>query len=104
MKLVIAMLTLFCVQAAAKGFSQNKVTISANKTAIREIFKSIEKQTDYRFLYHESNRLNNVKVSLDVKNMEVPDLLEQLLKNTAYSYRITTGKLILLSSTAAVFE
>ena len=53
MKLTALFLTVLCLQAAATGMAQETVTVSVRKTSLKKLFSIIQRQTSYRFLYHD---------------------------------------------------
>lgn len=104
MKMLIVLIMLCCLQVTATGFSQNTVTLSAKNIPIKSVFNLVEKQTGYRFLYHEDEKLNAIRVSIHVRNMSVNDVVVKLVRNTGYDFRITENRLILLQPVKSSFD
>ncbi len=50
MKITIILMFATCMQAAAKGYSQN-ITLSLKNASIEKLFKEVKKQTGYSFIY-----------------------------------------------------
>ena len=65
MKLTTLMLVVTLMQASAAGYSQ-KVSLSERNVPIENVFKEIEKQTGYVFLYE--NGIYKQRMSINVKN------------------------------------
>lgn len=102
MKLTTLLIILFTINVSAKGFGQEKVSIKAKKTEISTILSTIEKQTSYRFLYN--NDLDDIrdKVSLDVTNADISDVLNTLLSRTNLLYQRMANNLIVISLNPAI--
>ncbi|MBS1654553.1 MAG: SusC/RagA family TonB-linked outer membrane protein, partial [Bacteroidetes bacterium] len=102
MKLTTLLIILFTINVSAKGFGQEKVSIKAKKTEISTILSTIEKQTNYRFLYN--NDLDEIrdKVSLDVTNADISEVLNTLLSKTNLLYQRMANNLIVISLNPAI--
>jgi len=73
--------TVFIASVKATQAGEEKVTIVAKNVPLRDVFKSITKQTGYHLFY--SPEVVNVleRVSLEVKQQPVDDVLQSLLGN-----------------------
>lgn len=96
MKLTIALLLMACLQVSAKGWSQERITLKVNDTEIKKVLFAIEKKSDYRFLFTEDAIKGKPKVSLNVVNATVAEVLDKLLANTNVSYKILGTNLVVL--------
>ena len=54
MKIVVVLLTIACLQASANGYSQDRITLSMKDASFKEVLTQIQKQTSYRFIYHDN--------------------------------------------------
>ena len=86
---------IFCTFAYANtALSQNElketVTIQAENTQIKRVLSLIEKQVDYRFIYSSSAININKKVSLNVTNKKLEEVLNDLFKLIDIQYFIIT--------------
>src|SRR6185503_3472604 len=88
MKLTALLTLFFTLNVSANGFGQEKISLRVKKTAIEGVLRSIEKQTNYRFLYN--NNLDDIreKVSLNVKDADINDVLALLLEKTRLLYQV----------------
>src|SRR6478672_10818633 len=88
MKLTTLLTFFFTLNVAASGFGQNKISLKVKKTEIGGVLRSIEKQTNYRFLYND--KLDDIrdKVSLNVKEVNISEALDLLLENTRLKYEM----------------
>lgn len=92
MKITAFILLVCTLQVSAKGYSQS-ITLSEKEAPLDKVFKSIEKQTDYIFFYNVDWVKKTDKVSVEVKNMQLQQVLDLLFKNQPLAYSIT-GKMI----------
>src|SRR6185295_10974409 len=95
-KLTVVLVMLFCLQASADGFSQQKISLKFKKTEIAEILTSIEKQTNYRFLYNSQLTGLKQKVDLTVQDADLKQVLDQIFTNTDLSYEFLQNNLVII--------
>jgi TonB-linked SusC/RagA family outer membrane protein len=98
MKLTLLILTLFTAGSfAAENFSQvARVTLTADSSPFLEVLYSIEKQTDYLFVYDKSEVDLNKKVTVSAQNKPVTDVLRSLLRHTDLAYAIEGNNIMLM--------
>ncbi len=96
MKLTIALLLIACLQVSAKGWSQERITLKLNETEIKKVLFAIEKKSDYRFLFTEDAMKGKPRVSVNVVDATVSEVLDQILANTGVSYKILGSNLVVL--------
>ena len=94
MKLTAVFLIAACLQVGAKGFSQ-KVTVKENNVSLQKIFEAITQQTGYHFLYADEVLSNAKKVSLNLKNRSVEEVLNACLKDQHLGYVISDNTIII---------
>ena len=70
MRLTAAFLFIACLHIAAAGHGQDKITLNLKSVELRKVLLTIEKKTDYRFLFNEALLLNKPKV--DVEAVDKP--------------------------------
>ena len=99
MRLTVLALCLTVFQGLALTISaQNaKLNLKMEKSTIKQVLNSIEEKTDYYFLYN--SLLVNVeqKVSIDVTNESIGEVLAKVFSGTDIKYEIQ-GRQVLLSS------
>lgn len=87
MKLVIFLLTVACLQVSASATAQ-KITLNEKDAPLEKIFSDIKDQAGYNFFY-EHNCLNGTaKVTINVKDASLPDVLNLCLANQPLVYTI----------------
>lgn len=96
MKLTALLTLFFTLNVSATGFGQEKISLRVKKTAIEGVLRSIEQQTNYRFLYN--NNLDDIreKVSLNVKDAPIEEVLALLLEKTRLLYQEMDNNLIVI--------
>ncbi len=89
MKLTICLLLISSMFVSAKSFSQGaKLNLDYQQISIAELFKIIEEQSDYRFAYSQSRLNPEEKISIDVKNENLEQVLKTVLNQDKLSYTI----------------
>lgn len=98
MKLTTIFLFAMCLQVSANGYSQ-KVTLSLKNAPIEKLIREIRKQTGYFFLYKREQLINSPRVSIRLKETELPYALEQGLSGTPLTFKIVDQTIILMQRT-----
>lgn len=103
MKLSVLALFLFVgTMFATETYSQSrKVTIVANNISINKVLRSIEKQTDYLFVFNAKNVNLNKSVNVNMHNRSVAEVLDMILRDTDINYAMD-GKNIMLRKNSIV--
>jgi TonB-dependent starch-binding outer membrane protein SusC len=87
MKLTMILMTAALVQVNARAFSQ-KVTITGNDLTLKDVFSAIQKQTGYDFFYAHDLLNNANKVSLNIKEGSIGEVLALCFKGQPLTYSI----------------
>src|ERR1700754_3707644 len=82
MKLTSILMLVATLQVSAHVSGQGKVSLKLNQVEISKALHSIEKQGTFRFLYNSRLEAVSNKISLDVTNSEIRDLLNKLFIGT----------------------
>lgn len=96
MKLTVLLILLNVCQVMAKVNAQDKVTLSLNKVAINKILNTIEKQGYYRFVYNSNLKDLRQKISINVQDAAISDVLKNVLSGTGLFYNILADNLIVI--------
>src|ERR1044072_7923119 len=98
MKLTTVLLIIGCLHVSAKGLSQEeKVTLSLKNASIPQLFKSIEKITDYRFAYSNDILPRNFLVTIAVKETAVSTVLRSALAESGLRFNLIDNEVIVIS-------
>lgn len=94
MKMLSLLLSFACLQLAAKGYSQ-EITLSIKDVPLEKAFKEIEKQTPFHFFYSSEAIKLSHRVTIEVKNESLENVLKLCFNNQPISYSIE-DKLIIV--------
>jgi TonB-dependent starch-binding outer membrane protein SusC len=101
--LLFMKLTLFlsCVLSAnlvASAYSQNaRFNMEIKNQAVREVLKTIEKQSQFRFFYNDDFTDLDKMVTLTASDMSIDDVLSVVLNNTGVSYQVLENNFIVIT-------
>ena len=84
---------LFPVSMAAMGQNNGNFSLDLHNVTIKEVFKYIENRSEYVFLYSSDKNLLT-KVSVTVKEKNIIQILDEILKNTGLTYEIDGKQII----------
>ncbi|NCU03434.1 MAG: SusC/RagA family TonB-linked outer membrane protein, partial [Chitinophagaceae bacterium] len=101
MKLTMLLLTVACLHVSAHSYSQDRITLNMKTVELKKIFQAIEKSSDYRFLFDEGLVKGKPRVSLDVQNADINQVMAIILGNTGITYQVMSTKLVVLKESAA---
>ncbi|SDD90591.1 TonB-linked outer membrane protein, SusC/RagA family [Niabella drilacis] len=103
MKLCLALILATASQVAAHtGYSQGSVSLQLENARLSTILKTIQKRTDYRFVF--SNKLvdETGMVNIKVQNTPVLSLLPTILNGTGLEYQQMSDNLIVIREKVAI--
>ncbi|MDR0863840.1 MAG: SusC/RagA family TonB-linked outer membrane protein [Candidatus Symbiothrix sp.] len=90
-------LTVILLHAGMAVYSQTtKLSIRMNNVTVKDVFKKIEAQSEYRFFYNDDLNHVNKKVDIDVTNKPVETVLDEVLKNSDLTYQMMDNNLIII--------
>lgn len=79
-------------------YNQQNVTLKFTNAALVQVINAIREQSGYRFVYKDEMFSKNEKVSINVTNTPVKDVLDKLFRNTGLSYRFLSEELVVIFS------
>lgn len=95
MKLAAFIILIASMQVSARGIAQGNVTISLKDVMVTEVFKEIEKQTSFRFLYRDELVKKAGTVTVTVKNASVEEVLNLCFAKKALEYKIFNATIVI---------
>lgn len=99
MKMTVLLICVFSMQSFANpGHAQENITIKLENVSLKKAFKTIEKQTSFRFLYNDGVLPAGQNVNISVENTPAADLMKKLLENTPLSFKIIGNNLIVIAA------
>ena len=98
MKLTTILVLVFSLQVSANVYAQTKkFDLSLKNISVKDVLKTIESQSDFRFFYNDELSDVNRIVSIDMQDMPVEMVLSNLFNDTKVSYRVLDNNLIVIS-------
>lgn len=96
--ILLLFLSLFSIASFAVSYAQQKVfSFELANVTIKDVFSYIEQNSEFVFLYSNHNNISK-KVSLNVKDQTIDEVLNKLLQGTSVTYEID-GKQVVLKTT-----
>lgn len=99
---IFLLLFFVSVSVASNGYSQEildkRITLKANAQPFKRVLSEIEKSADIRFIYNSSLVKNESKVSLNVENSTLSDVLQKLLSPLHLNYKVSGRQIVLQKS------
>ena len=100
LKMVVLLICSFSLQSIANnGFGQDKITLKLENVSLKKVFKAIEKQSSFRFVYSDDAVPVNQKISINVQSEMVSEVMKKLLVKTALTFKLLSQNLIVISNT-----
>ncbi len=88
MKLTTILMLAFCLHTSAKGVAQQTITFSGREVSLENVFNAIKKQTSYRFFFNTDAIPRTTKVTIDVKNAPIEQVMHLALKDQPLTFAI----------------
>lgn len=92
---LLVSLTAFQIQANDGVPDLEKVSLVSEIATVKDILKEIERQTDYRFFYNHQRVDVARRISINVRDVSIPEALNEIFKNTSIGYKITGNHILL---------
>ena len=84
MKLKVLLICLLFISAT--GFSQEKISLKINNSPLQEVFKTIQKESGYRFFYSDDLVDINKQIDLVVKDKTIENIINELERQTNLTF------------------
>jgi len=87
----VMLFLLFCFQSVRADVRQDSsklFTLNIKNGTVRQVFTTIEQQSDYTIFYHDNAVDVTRKISINVSNQSINSVLDQLFKGTDNHYSI----------------
>ena len=106
MKMTVLLILLTTFQAVAGDANAQLVKIQMNQVFMPTVFKAIEKQSEFRFLYNYDLAALQKKITVNLEGKTVPTLLDNILLGTGLIYKQLENNLIVIipSESSEFFE
>ncbi|MGK6353185.1 SusC/RagA family TonB-linked outer membrane protein [Parapedobacter sp. DT-150] len=94
MQLVAILMTVAFIHVSAAGLAQ-QVTLSKERITLREVFREINRQTGYDYLWSADKVKTSTVVSVKAQDMPLESVLQQVLKDLPLSYTIENKTILI---------
>ena len=84
--------------SAAEVSKSNMITLEINKGTYSDVFKAIEKQSDYKFFYNSDQVDLTKTVEVKAEGSSIENVLNQVFKGTSITYRIVNNHVVLTNN------
>lgn len=103
MRLTVFLITLTCLQTfALSNYAQTqKLELKVTNATLTEVLDRIENQSDFFFFYNNKNVNLDSRLSLDLQDKTIKEVLNVLFAGTDISYTINNRQIILSGADAA---
>lgn len=88
MKLTTIIILATCLYTSAESEAQQTITFSGKEVSLEYVFNAIKKQTNYRFFFNTDMLSKTSKVTIDVKNAQVEQVMNMALKDQPLTFTI----------------
>ena len=101
LKLRSSLLSL-CMLTFIGGYSQTgQVNLNLKNASVKEFFKAIEKQTNYRFSYRDAEVNDNRGITISTNRKELKQVLVEELAKQGLGYTVSGNKIIIFPAKKA---
>ncbi|MCE5347349.1 MAG: SusC/RagA family TonB-linked outer membrane protein [Bacteroidales bacterium] len=98
MKLSVLLTCILSANLMASAYSQKaRFDLNINDQSIRDVFKTIENESEFRFFYNDEFTDLDRKLSFSITNKSIDDLMSLVLDNTSVGYKVLDNNLIVIS-------
>ncbi|HLZ88178.1 MAG TPA: SusC/RagA family TonB-linked outer membrane protein, partial [Puia sp.] len=103
-KLAILCVFALSIQSFARGYGQGNINLRLERTQLKKVFKAIEDQGFFRFVYKDEILPKDQRVSIVAREASVEEVLDKVLDRTGLSYHRLTDNLIVIIRAAGTGE
>ena len=101
MKITCTLIFTCLINISASVYSQNaKLNIDVQEATIRDVFKLIEGQSEFRFFYNEDFTDLDKRISYNSNNANVEEILKVILEKSDVFYKVLDNNLIVIAPSA----
>lgn len=94
---LVCMLLFVTLQGSAKTFGQNRITIKAQEIKLAQVFREIEKQTNYVFYYSNDLLPLEKLISLNAEDALLDDVLKKVFAGLEFTWRVMDNYRVVIS-------
>jgi TonB-linked SusC/RagA family outer membrane protein len=102
--LILVIAGTFCLYANTGYAQDTRIRIHLENASLTDVFREIEKQSDYRFFYNTAVISPGMKFDLNADNESVSALLNDLFQGTDINYRMVENYIVITSKDDSMGE
>lgn len=91
---LLLMVSIFPLHAATYS-ETTKISVSANNESLESVFHKIEAKSEFLFLYNINEINPNTKITLNISNKSIYDVLKEISKFVSFNYVVKDRHVIL---------
>ena len=103
-KLAIFFAFILSIQSFANGYGQGNINLRLENTQLKKVFKAIEAQGFFRFVYKDEILPKDQLISIKVQHAELDQVLARILQNTNLTYQRLSDNLVVITRNEASGE
>lgn len=89
MHILTFFLLLILLPGMAVTHAQNKINVEVRRGTLQDVFTVIQEQSNFRFLYSTEDVVSVKVANISVKDLELENVLETVLKGSGLTYQIS---------------
>jgi TonB-linked SusC/RagA family outer membrane protein len=97
MKLTLFLILVFNIGAFADVYSQTKISLNFKEADLTRVLSTIERNSSYHFVYSNQKMPTDQKVTINVKNGNVTDVLDKILGEAGLVYKEMEDHLVVIA-------
>src|SRR5690606_1741928 len=90
-----AILTLSATPTSAQNVLENKVTVQLNNLTMKQALDKISAASGVKFVYSNDVLKSQAKINTSIKNRQLKQLLDEVLKSNAFAYEVVDNDIII---------
>lgn len=98
MKFTILLILAFSFQSFAHGYGQDNISLRLENVHLKKVFKAIEEQGTFRFVYKDDILPKEQRVTINVEHASLDDVLKTILQNTSLTWRKLSTSLVVITT------
>ncbi len=89
------LISYFNISNASNYAQGTKLSLSFKDVSLKQVFKEIEKQSDFYFMYNDSKVDVSKKISIEAEGYTIYELLDKILDNSGIVYEVVDKQVVL---------
>ena len=102
MKLITILIFAGAMQLHASVYSQKNFNLNETRTTVKEMFKKIEKNSDYTVFYRQDQVNLNQQVSVFAENAGIESVMQQVLKGQSLDFELVEQMIVIKASNSSL--